>query len=107
MSLTVTSTAAFWFFTFLQGIFSFTLGSTLVARIVATAQAAPTMGGSFATAALNIGAIIGPITGGAAIAAFGIRGPLAVSAVLVLIALVCWLAAVRLWRLTAATNPLQ
>lgn len=107
MSLTVTSTAAFWLFTFLQGIFSFTLGSTLVARIVATAQAAPTMGGSFATAALNIGAIIGPITGGAAIAAFGVRGPLAVSAVLVLIALVCWLAAVRLSRSTAATNPLQ
>src|SRR5699024_1373290 len=107
MSLTVTSTAALWSFTFLPGIRSFTLGSTLLARAVAPAPPAPTMGGPSAPAALPSRAILGPRTGRAALAPDCVLGPLAVSAVLVLIALVCWLVAAPLSRSTAATNPLQ
>ena len=42
------------------------------------------MSGSFATVAMNLGAVIGPIAGGVAIELVGVRGPLAVSALLVL-----------------------
>ncbi|NIJ12959.1 putative MFS family arabinose efflux permease [Saccharomonospora amisosensis] len=43
-----------------QGAFSFALGSTLIARVIYEASGAPTMGGSYATAALNLGAAGGP-----------------------------------------------
>lgn len=72
--------AAVWIFAFVQGIASFALGSTAIARVVASAHAAPTMGGSFATAALNLGAIIGPVAGGIALSAWGNTGPLWASA---------------------------
>lgn len=45
---------------FVQGTLSFGVGSTLVALVLSTAAGAPTMGGSYATAALNLGAVIGP-----------------------------------------------
>ncbi|MEN1974556.1 Cmx/CmrA family chloramphenicol efflux MFS transporter [Cellulomonas sp. P4] len=72
-----------------QGALSFALGSTLVARVVATADA-PTMGGSFATAALNVGAVVGPVGAGPALDAAGAAGPFAVSAALVLTAVGLW-----------------
>ncbi|MGW9351276.1 Cmx/CmrA family chloramphenicol efflux MFS transporter [Nocardiopsis flavescens] len=71
----------------LQGALSFAVGGTLIARVMANAAGAPTMGGSFATAALNLGAATGPVLGGAAFAAAGARGPVLVAAALVLAAL--------------------
>ena len=46
---------------FVQGTLSFALGSTLITRVLYAAAGAPTMGGSYATAALNIGAAGGPV----------------------------------------------
>ncbi|MFE3999795.1 Cmx/CmrA family chloramphenicol efflux MFS transporter [Nocardioides sp. YIM B13467] len=46
-----------------QGMLSFGVGSTLIARVLYAASGAPTMGGSYATAALNIGAAAGPVLG--------------------------------------------
>jgi len=63
LALAPTSPALLWVLAFTQGALSFTVGSALIARIMAEAEAAPTMSGSFSTAALNIGAIIGPIAG--------------------------------------------
>ncbi|WP_135458130.1 Cmx/CmrA family chloramphenicol efflux MFS transporter [Mycobacterium sp. DL99] len=53
-----------------QGISAFAVGSTLIARVLYAASGAPTMGGSYATAALNIGAACGP-----ALAAVSLAGP--------------------------------
>jgi len=46
---------------FVLGALSFAVGSTLIARIVHHAPGAPTMAGSYATAAFNIGATTGPL----------------------------------------------
>ncbi|MFB7251538.1 Cmx/CmrA family chloramphenicol efflux MFS transporter [Microbacterium sp. NPDC056234] len=46
-----------------QGMLSFGVGSTLIARVLYAATDAPTMAGSYATAALNIGAVVGPVLG--------------------------------------------
>ncbi|WP_169165576.1 Cmx/CmrA family chloramphenicol efflux MFS transporter [Cellulomonas taurus] len=90
LALTAATPAALWTLILTQGTLSFTVGSTLIARIVAAAHAAPTLGGSFATTALNVGAVIGPLVGGFALDAVGPRGPSLVSAVLVLLAVVLW-----------------
>ncbi|MFJ1585240.1 MFS transporter [Streptomyces sp. NPDC088197] len=50
---------------FLQGALSFLLGGTLITRVLYEAAAAPTMSGSYATAALNLGAALGPLTAAA------------------------------------------
>ncbi|QKW31748.1 MFS transporter [Nocardiopsis flavescens] len=71
----------------LAGALSFAVGGTLIARIMANAAEAPTMGGSFATAALNLGAVAGPVLGGTAYAAAGAHGPVLVAVALVLAAL--------------------
>lgn len=61
---------------FLQGMLSFGVGSTLIARVLYAASGAPTMGGSYATAALNVGAAVGPVLGGFALATgAGLLGP--------------------------------
>ncbi|KRC59163.1 chemotaxis protein [Agromyces sp. Root81] len=67
-----------------MGGLSFAVGSTLIALSMRTAATeAPTMSGSFATAALNIGAAAGPILGGVAYASsLGATGPLIVSVAL-------------------------
>ncbi|GAA2645752.1 Cmx/CmrA family chloramphenicol efflux MFS transporter [Streptomyces lunalinharesii] len=71
-----------------QGTLSFAVGSTLIAQALHAAVEAPTLGGGFATAALNAGAALGPWWGGLALAAgFGYRAPLWVSALLVAAAL--------------------
>ncbi|SHN17401.1 Cmx/CmrA family chloramphenicol efflux MFS transporter [Streptomyces yunnanensis] len=71
-----------------QGTLSFAVGSTLIAQVLYAAVEAPTLGGGFATAALNVGAAAGPWWGGVALAAgFGYRAPLWVSALLVAVAL--------------------
>ncbi|MEN3540589.1 Cmx/CmrA family chloramphenicol efflux MFS transporter [Microbispora sp. ZYX-F-249] len=78
---------------FVQGALSFALGSTLITRVLYEAAGAPTMAGSYATAALNAGAAAGPLLAAATLgdATFGERaaelGPLWVSGLLVAIAL--------------------
>ncbi|USX50251.1 MFS transporter [Lentzea sp. HUAS12] len=46
---------------FVLGAVSFAVGSTLIARVLHHAAGAPTMAGSYATAAFNVGAAIGPL----------------------------------------------
>jgi DHA1 family chloramphenicol resistance protein-like MFS transporter len=58
-----------------QGFLSFAVGGTLITRVLYAAAGAPSMAGSYATAALNVGAAAGPVLG-----AFGLAaglGPLA------------------------------
>ncbi|MEV4845438.1 Cmx/CmrA family chloramphenicol efflux MFS transporter [Micromonospora matsumotoense] len=71
---------------FVQGALSFALGSTLIARVLYEAADAPTMGGSYATAALNIGAAGGPVVAASTLGA-GDLGPVWASCFLVAIAL--------------------
>ena len=73
----------------LQGMLSFGVGSTLIARVLYAASGAPTMGGSYATAALNVGAAVGPVLGGVGLAtSAGLLGPVWVAAGLTCSALV-------------------
>ncbi|GHH36071.1 chloramphenicol resistance protein [Lentzea cavernae] len=46
---------------FVLGALSFAVGSTVIARVLHHAAGAPTMAGSYATAAFNVGAAIGPM----------------------------------------------
>ncbi|PZG36683.1 chloramphenicol efflux pump [Spongiactinospora gelatinilytica] len=74
---------------FVQGALSFAVGSTLIAQALYAATDAPSLGGSFATAAFNVGAAAGPALGGLAITAgLGYRSPLWISAALVATAFV-------------------
>ncbi|MEV3938929.1 Cmx/CmrA family chloramphenicol efflux MFS transporter [Glycomyces sp. NPDC049804] len=70
---------------FAQGALAFAVGSTLIARVLYEAADAPSMAGSYATAALNVGAAAGPVLAGLALA--DPAGPLGVAAVLVAAAL--------------------
>ncbi|GAA1730101.1 Cmx/CmrA family chloramphenicol efflux MFS transporter [Brachybacterium phenoliresistens] len=64
-----------------QGMVSFGVGSTLVARVLRAASGAPTMGGACATAALNIGAAAGPGLGALGLSADrGVLAPIWVAA---------------------------
>ncbi|KOV21769.1 chemotaxis protein [Streptomyces sp. XY431] len=73
---------------FVQGALSFALGSTLITRVLYEAAAAPTMAGSYATAALNTGAVVGPLVAATTLGtAAGNLGPLWASGLLVLVAL--------------------
>lgn len=49
---------------FSQGVLSFAVGTTLITRVLYAASGAPTMAGSYATAALNLGAVCGPVLAG-------------------------------------------
>ncbi|MFD7872334.1 MFS transporter [Microbacterium sp. NPDC059771] len=70
------------------GVLSFGVGSTLVTRVLYAATAAPTMAGSAATAALNVGAAAGPVLGAAALeTGTGPLGPVWVAVALTGIAL--------------------
>ncbi|WP_433184756.1 Cmx/CmrA family chloramphenicol efflux MFS transporter [Actinoallomurus sp. CA-150999] len=84
LAVTAGSPVAVLVLVFVQGTLSFAVGSTLIARILYAATEAPSLGGSFATAALNVGAAAGPAIGGGTIAAgLGYRSPPWVSALLV------------------------
>ncbi|MFJ2188906.1 Cmx/CmrA family chloramphenicol efflux MFS transporter [Kitasatospora sp. NPDC087861] len=73
---------------FVQGALSFALGATLITRVLYEASAAPTMAGSYATAALNTGATAGPLLAATTLGTTaGPLGPLWASALLVLLAL--------------------
>ncbi|GAA1789617.1 Cmx/CmrA family chloramphenicol efflux MFS transporter [Leucobacter iarius] len=84
LATTLHSAPAVWALVLPLGALSFCAGSVLVARVVGAAEAAPSLGGSFATAALNVGAVIGPAAGGAALSFAGPAGPALVSAAFVL-----------------------
>ncbi len=79
----------------LAGLLAFAVGGTLITLAIgAASEAAPTMAGSYATAALNIGAVAGPVGAGAALDRFGgISGPAGFAAAVVATAI---LAATRL-----------
>ncbi|MGV9355222.1 Cmx/CmrA family chloramphenicol efflux MFS transporter [Streptomyces misionensis] len=73
---------------FTQGALSFALGGTLITRVLYEAAQAPTMAGSYATAALNVGAVAGPLVAAAALTGtLGDTGPLWASGALVAVAL--------------------
>ncbi|GIG88619.1 Cmx/CmrA family chloramphenicol efflux MFS transporter [Plantactinospora endophytica] len=98
--------AALLLLVFVQGVLSFALGGTLIARVLYEAAGAPTMGGSYATVALNIGAAGGPVVGAAALGTdAGDLGPVWVSGLLVAIALVVALPLRRL--LAPAGQPIR
>ncbi|MCX4984888.1 MFS transporter [Streptomyces sp. NBC_00572] len=78
-----------------QGTLSFALGGTLIARSLYAAAGAPTMAGAYATAALNVGATVGPLLAAATLGtSAGPLGPFWAAAVLVAAALPVALAAV-------------
>ncbi|TVT53773.1 MFS transporter [Amycolatopsis rhizosphaerae] len=69
---------------FSQGALSFAVGSTLITRALYEAAEAPTMAGSYATAALNVGAAAGPVLAAATLGTgLAQRGPVWASALLV------------------------
>ncbi|MGC9406175.1 Cmx/CmrA family chloramphenicol efflux MFS transporter [Streptomyces parvulus] len=73
---------------FAQGALSFAVGGTLITRVLYAASGAPTMAGSYATAALNTGAAAGPLLAATALGTpAGATGPLWVSGALVGVAL--------------------
>ncbi|MEV4503991.1 Cmx/CmrA family chloramphenicol efflux MFS transporter [Streptomyces klenkii] len=73
---------------FMQGALSFALGSTLITRVLYEAAGAPVLAGSYATAALNVGATVGPLIAAATLnAGVGNLGPLWASGLLVAVAL--------------------
>ncbi|GAA2461221.1 Cmx/CmrA family chloramphenicol efflux MFS transporter [Streptomyces glaucus] len=73
---------------FVQGALSFALGSTLITRILYEASGAPTLAGSCATAALNVGAAAGPLVAATTLGTrAGDLGPLWASGLLVAVAL--------------------
>lgn len=72
---------------FVQGATAFAVGSTLIARVLYAASGAPTMGGSYATAALNVGAAAGPAVGAVGLSWCGVLGPVWVAAILTGVAL--------------------
>ncbi|MET8436233.1 Cmx/CmrA family chloramphenicol efflux MFS transporter [Streptomyces sp900116325] len=73
---------------FVQGALSFALGSTLITRVLYEAAEAPTMAGSYATAALNVGATVGPLVAATTLGTtLGNLGPLWASGLLVAVAL--------------------
>ncbi|GAA1766238.1 Cmx/CmrA family chloramphenicol efflux MFS transporter [Nonomuraea bangladeshensis] len=81
---------------FVQGALAFAVGSALIARALYAASGAPSLGGSFATAALNVGAAVGPALGGLALAAgLGHRSPAWAAVVLVTTALLIGILARR------------
>lgn len=57
--------------TAVQGALSFGVGSALITRVLRLAPGAPSLGGSFATVALNVGAVLGPAVAGAVTEATG------------------------------------
>jgi MFS transporter, DHA1 family, chloramphenicol resistance protein len=87
-ALVAASPVAAFVFVLVQGALGFAVGATLIAQALGAATGAPTLSGAFATAALNVGAALGPWLGGLAIAAGpGPRASLWVSAGLVALAL--------------------
>ena len=76
LALFATNPVALLGLVFAQGVLGFAVGSTLITRVLYAAAGAPTMAGSYATAALNVGAAVGPILAAAALGVIpGALGP--------------------------------
>ncbi|MEU5475531.1 Cmx/CmrA family chloramphenicol efflux MFS transporter [Streptomyces lydicus] len=110
LALAAGSPAAVVVLVFVQGTLSFAVGSTLVSQALYAAAGAPTLAGGCATAALNVGAALGPWLGGAALSThLGYRAPVWVSAALLVPALLtAAVAAARsrsLWRTAGEAEP--
>ncbi|MGV2903751.1 MFS transporter, partial [Microbacterium sp. AGC62] len=78
--LAVSSVSAVFLGALIGGLLSFAVGSALIARIVGEAEGAPVLGGAYATAALNLGAIGGPVLAGIGYSGVGTPGVLFVAA---------------------------
>jgi DHA1 family chloramphenicol resistance protein-like MFS transporter len=88
LGLTASNPIALLILAFTQGALSFGLGSTLIARVLYEAAEAPTMAGSYATAALNVGATAGPVIAAATLNTGPAElGPVWASSALVAVAL--------------------
>jgi DHA1 family chloramphenicol resistance protein-like MFS transporter len=88
LGLTASDPIALLILAFTQGALSFGLGSTLIARVLYEAAEAPTMAGSYATAALNVGATAGPVIAAATLNTWPAElGPVWASSALVAVAL--------------------
>ena len=81
---------------FLLGMLAFAVGSTLIARVLYAASEAPTMGGSYATAALNIGAAAGPALGAVTLESSSNLGPVWAATALTALALLVMLPTLRM-----------
>ncbi|WP_020496537.1 Cmx/CmrA family chloramphenicol efflux MFS transporter [Sciscionella marina] len=80
--------AAVFVLVFVQGMLGFGIAPALSSRAFYLTTGAATLTGAFTTAAFNIGNTVGPWFGGLAIGAgFGYRAPVAVSALLMVLAL--------------------
>ncbi|GAB3760213.1 Cmx/CmrA family chloramphenicol efflux MFS transporter [Microlunatus parietis] len=83
----------------LLGTLSFGVGSTLIARALYAASGAPTMAGAYATAALNVGAALGPAVAGLSLdTGLGLQGPAWIAGALVAVALIMCVAVQRALR---------
>ncbi|MGP9693955.1 Cmx/CmrA family chloramphenicol efflux MFS transporter [Brachybacterium sp. AOP25-B2-12] len=81
---------------FVQGVLSFAVGSTLVARVLAAGSEAPRMRGAYATSALNLGAAAGPALGALVLThGAGASGPMWVAVVLSAVAVGTMVATAR------------
>ncbi|MEH3129580.1 MAG: MFS transporter [Mycolicibacterium neoaurum] len=79
---------------FSQGVLSFAVGTTLITRVLYAASGAPTMAGSYATAALNLGAACGPVIAGLTLTGpAGTLGPVWTAAALSAAGVLCALLA--------------
>ncbi|MEU5716702.1 Cmx/CmrA family chloramphenicol efflux MFS transporter [Streptomyces sp. NPDC020403] len=88
LALSAANPAAALTLVLLQGALAFGTGTVLLTRVLHLAPDAPTLAGSYATAAFNVGAALGPWLGGLALdAGFGFRAPLWVSVLLMCLAL--------------------
>ena len=80
-----------------QGVLGFAVGSTLITRVLYAAASAPTMAGSYATAALNVGAAAGPVLAAAALGVMpGALGPVWVAVIVTAAALLLAIPVLRL-----------
>lgn len=99
LALLATNPVALLVLVLTQGVLGFAVGSTLITRVLYSAGDAPTMAGSYATAALNMGAAVGPILAAAALSVTpGALGPVWVAVIATATAVVL---AVPLLRLIA------
>lgn len=88
MALVASNPAALFVFVCLQGFLSFGVGSTLITRVLYAASGAPTMGGSYATIALYLGAAAGPALGAFGLTTgLGLLAPVWIAAALTALAL--------------------
>lgn len=97
LALFATNPVALLGLVFTQGVLGFAVGSTLITRVLYAAPGAPTMAGSYATAALNVGAATGPVLAAAALSVRpGALGPVWVAAIATTAALLLAVALLRL-----------